>query len=338
MNISRLDFTLPKELIAQKPAHPRDAAKLLILDKKNGDIKHSTFRDITDYLLPSDVLVFNKTKVFPARIYGDKKTGGKVEVVFLNEVSPKIWEVMIGGKAKGGESVRFTGDFFGIVLPKEGDVARIKVNKNKGDVLALLEKYGETPLPPYIKRGFEGKDKSEYQTVFAEKIGSAAAPTAGLHFTKALIEKIKKKGIRAEYITLHVGLGTFAPVKTSRVEDHPIHTEYYEIDKKTADRINRAKKDGRRIIACGTTVVRCLESAMENGRIKPQKTDTDIYIYPGYNFKIIDGIVTNFHTPRSSLLALVFAFAGEKNMKRAYQIAIKAKYRFFSYGDGMLIT
>jgi S-adenosylmethionine:tRNA ribosyltransferase-isomerase len=338
MNITRLDFTLPNSLIAKHPAHPRDTARLLVLDKKTGDIKHSTFRDITDYLLPSDVLVFNKTKVFPARIYGDKKTGGKVEVVFLNEVSPKIWEVMIGGKAKGSESVRFTGDFFGIVLPKEGDVARIKVNKNKSDVLALLEKYGETPLPPYIKRGVEGKDKSEYQTVFAEKIGSAAAPTAGLHFTKALIEKIKKKGIGVEYITLHVGLGTFAPVKTSRVEDHPIHTEYYEIDKKTADRINRAKKDGRRIIACGTTVVRTLEAAGKSGKVVSQKSETGIYIYPGYNFKIIDGIVTNFHTPRSSLLALVFAFAGENNMKRAYQIAIKAKYRFFSYGDGMLIT
>lgn len=282
------------------------------------------------------MIVFNKTKVFPARIEAQKETGGKLEVLFLSAVEPKKWQVMIGGKVTEAQKIIITKKLIGIVK-KTKQATFLTVNLSKLEVFEELESYGKTPLPPYIKRTADKNDQKEYQTVFAEKIGSAAAPTASLHFTKELLKTIKDHGVQIEYVTLHVGLGTFAPVKTEKVEDHPIHSEYFEIDEPTANRINKAKADGRRIIACGTTVVRTLEAAAQTGSLVAQKTETKLFIYPGFKFQIVDGMITNFHTPKSSLLALVFAFAGKENIRNAYAHAIKNKYRFFSYGDGMLI-
>jgi len=375
MDTKKLDFNHPKGLIADRPASPRDAAKLLILDKRSGQIKHIKFSEIDQFLVPGDVLVLNETKVFAARCFGRKDTGGKVEVVFLSEEKPKVWEVLIGDKMQIGQKINFSKNFSGIVVERKKDSWMLAVDLSEKNVYKKLEKLGEMPLPPYIKRKAERKDKKDYQTVFAQKIGSAAAPTAGLHFTKRLIKKLEKKGVQIEYITLHVGLGTFAPIKTNKVEEHPIHSEYYEISREASQRLNQAKKEGRRIIACGTTVVRTLESVAsachpglarselvesdpgsilkkdsrwrlsratirggnDNYYIKSGKGQTNLFIYPGYKFKIVDGMITNFHTPRSSLLALVYAFAGEENIKKAYAEAIKKKYRFYSYGDGMLI-
>jgi S-adenosylmethionine:tRNA ribosyltransferase-isomerase len=340
MDTNRLAYKLPKKLIAQKPASPRDAARLMVLSKKNRKITDSTFREIGSFLKKGDVLVLNKTKVFSARVQARKDTGGKIEVVFLAETKPKNWEVIIGGKISAGQKIIFGENFEGVVKDKNQDSYLLEVKLSEKQLLSKLEKIGEVPLPPYIKRKAEAKDKKEYQTVFAQKVGSAAAPTAGLHFTKSLLKKLKNSGIETEYITLHVGLGTFAPIKTDKVEEHPIHSEYFEIDLNTAKRISQAKKEGRRIIACGTTAVRALESSAEILNLTcPHhvEKETKLFIYPSYKFKIVDGLITNFHTPRSSLLALVYAFAGEKKIKNSYGLAIKKKYRFFSYGDGMLI-
>lgn len=337
MRTERLDFSLPKELIAQKPVRPRDAAKLLVLNKKSGKIEHSNFHDLTKFLKKGDLLVFNSTKVFPARIMAKKETSGNLEVVFLSEISSKVWEVVIGGKAEKDTKIIFSGDLCGEIIEKKGNIAKIKFNQNSEKILRILQKEGHMPLPPYIKRKDQISDKRDYQTVFAKKIGSAAAPTAGLHFTNRLLESLKNKGVEIELIDLHVGLGTFAPIKTEKIENHPIHAEYFEISPKTAQAVNRAKKEGRRVIAVGTTVVRTLETAYRNGKIQSGSGESSLFIYPDYKFKVIDGLITNFHTPHSSLLALVFAFAGEKNIKKAYRVAIRQKYRFFSYGDGMFI-
>jgi S-adenosylmethionine:tRNA ribosyltransferase-isomerase len=281
-------------------------------------------------------LVLNQTKVFPARIFGTKESGGKVEVVFLSESKPRIWEVIIGGKVTDGQTITFSDGFLGVVRKKEG-ATFIEVAQDKFELFSILEKLGQMPLPPYMKRGATKEDKQDYQTVFAKQTGSAAAPTAGLHFTDKLLQKLQELGVQIEYVTLHVGLGTFAPVKTEVLEDHPIHSEYYEIEPDVAERLNLAKKEGRRIVACGTTVVRTLESAAQTGKIVAAKKETKLFIYPGYEFRAVDAIITNFHTPKSSLLGLVFAFAGDSNVKAAYQHAIDEKYRFFSYGDGMLV-
>jgi S-adenosylmethionine:tRNA ribosyltransferase-isomerase len=336
MTTQELDYNLPKNLIAAGPVEPRDAARMLVLNRKDGTLRDSHFFDILEYLKPGDVLVLNKTKVFPARIFGHKETGGKVEVVFLSEKAPKIWEVIIGGKVSDGQEIDFGHGFLGVVR-KEGHESLIEVEHSREAVFELLQKRGEMPLPPYMNRSALESDKVDYQTVFATEIGSAAAPTAGLHFTKRLLGELRDVGVEIEYVTLHVGLGTFAPVKTDVLEDHPIHSEYYEIDTETSGRLNSAKENGNRIIACGTTVMRTLESAAIDGEIVPQKAETKLFIYPGYDFKFVDGLITNFHTPKSSLLALVFAFAGQKETINAYQHAIDEKYRFFSYGDGMLI-
>jgi S-adenosylmethionine:tRNA ribosyltransferase-isomerase len=331
-----LDYDLPNDLIATEPVDPRDAARMLVLNRQSGATKDSHFFDILNYLKQGDVIVLNKTKVFPARIFGHKKTGGRVEVVFLSEKKPMLWEVIIGGKVADGQILDFGHNFSGIVH-KEASGLFLEVSLNKDDVFLMLEKTGQMPLPPYMNRSATESDKSDYQTVFARDLGSAAAPTAGLHFTKSLLKKIKDKGVEIECVTLHVGLGTFAPVKTEVLEDHPIHSEYFEIDNKTAGRLNEAKKRGGRIIACGTTVMRTLEAAALKGEVVPQKNETKLFIYPGYKFQFVDGLITNFHTPKSSLLALVFAFAGQKETMCAYQHSIEEKYRFFSYGDGMLI-
>ncbi len=335
MKTDDLEIKIPKRLIAKEPAYPRESARLMVVKKNIKKIEDSFFFDIDKYFKGGDVLVFNRSKVFPARAFAKTKSGKKIEILFLREESPKTWSIMIGGRTRDGERVKFNSKFKGII--KKGDQCQISVNLNKESVLKYLDKHGEMPLPPYIKRKATPKDKVEYQNIFADTLGSAAAPTAGLHFSKKLLKKINQKGVNIVYVTLHVGLGTFLSIKNERVEDHQIHSEYFEIDKKTADLINSAKKEGRRIIACGTTSLRALESATISGKLKPTKSFTDIYIYPGYQFKIIDGLITNFHTPRSTLLALVYAFGGQDLMKGAYQEAVKKNYRFFSYGDGMII-
>jgi S-adenosylmethionine:tRNA ribosyltransferase-isomerase len=333
VRIEELDYEYPKELIALDPASPRDSAKLLVFE--NNQISHSDFSHLSDFLTSNDVLVFNETKVFPARIFGEKN-GHKIEIVFLNEVSPRIWEVIVGGRLSDGENVSLPAEVEA-KIKKTNDKFLAEVGLDKNDLFSYLEKHGHTPLPPYIKRKDNQRDRKEYQTVFAHEKGSAAAPTAGLHFTNSLIKKLKAKGVQIEYITLHVGLGTFAPVRTEKVENHPIHTEYFEINPETAQKLTQAKKSGKRIIACGTTTVRALESSFGEGEVAAQKSATSLFIYPGYKFQFVDGIITNFHTPRSSLLALVYAFSGQENVRKIYQEAIEKQYRLFSYGDGMLL-
>jgi S-adenosylmethionine:tRNA ribosyltransferase-isomerase len=336
MKTTELDYELPKELIAMEPASPRESARLLVFDRKTGGTSDSQFSELSSFLKPGDLLVFNETKVFPARAYATKETGGRLEVVFLSEVQSGLWEVLIGGKVHPGQKVIFGSELVGeVVQGKEGYL--LAVNKNQPEVFELLEKIGHVPLPPYINRADKASDKSEYQTVFAKNKGSAAAPTASLHFSKKLLRSLDAAGIKTTYVTLHVGLGTFAPVKTENLEDHPIHSEYFEVGEAAAGAINQAKSEGRRIIAVGTTVVRTLESATEKGEVKPQKRTTNLFIYPGYKFQIVSGLITNFHTPKSSLLGLVYAFAGQDRVREIYQHAISQKYRFFSYGDGMII-
>jgi S-adenosylmethionine:tRNA ribosyltransferase-isomerase len=337
MKTSELDYELPKELIATEPANPRESARLMVLNRKTKEIIDSEFSELPRFLKPGDLLVFNETKVFPARVYATKETGGKIEVVFLSEKEPKIWEVLIGGKIQLGSKIFLGEDLEGTVLERGEGEFFLRVNKNREEVFKILEHIGHVPLPPYINRGDTKADKKEYQTVFAKKTGSAAAPTASLHFSKKLLCDLTDAGIETTYVTLHVGLGTFAPVKTEDLEAHPIHSEYFEITKEAAESVNRAKKEGRRVIAVGTTVVRTLEAASENGELKPQKRTTKLFICPGYKFQLIDGLITNFHTPKSSLLGLVYAFLGKEATQKAYVHAIKNKYRFFSYGDGMII-
>jgi S-adenosylmethionine:tRNA ribosyltransferase-isomerase len=333
---SQLDYDFPKRLIAKEPKKPRDAARLMVLNRKNEEIIDSSFLSLPKFLKKGDLLVFNKTKVFPARAYGQKESGGEIEILFLEETEPFLWEVMIGGRLEEGQRVIFSDKFSGVVIKKESGSAKLKTNVTPKEVLAFLEEFGHVPLPPYIRRSDTQVDREYYQTIFAEKVGSAAAPTASLHFTNRLLDKLKKEGIETAYITLHVGLGTFAPVKTEELESHPIHSEYYEISNEAANQIARAKKEGRRVIAVGTTVVRALESA-QDGVVAPQKGRTSLFITPGFEFRVIDGMITNFHTPRSSLLGLVMAFLGQEKIKKAYDYAIENEYRLFSYGDGMFI-
>lgn len=333
MKTSDLDFDLPEEKIAVKPAVPRDSAKLLILKKNETGFKESTFLHLGDYLKKGDLLVFNETKVFPARIFATKTSGGRLEVLFLEEIAPKKWEVLIGGRTKDGQKIFLSPGFEGII-EKNPQGTSLKVEKKKQEVLDFLQKNGQVPLPPYIKREATSRDREYYQTVFAKKVGSAAAPTASLHFTERLLAALQEKGVETAFVTLHVGLGTFAPVKTENLEDHNIHSENFEVSAEAAQKIAQAKKEGRRVIAVGTTVARTLESLTE---IKEKKGSTRLFITPGFQFRIIDGLITNFHTPRSSLLGLVYAFAGEQRVKHAYQFAKEHDYRFFSYGDGMLL-
>jgi S-adenosylmethionine:tRNA ribosyltransferase-isomerase len=335
MKTKELDYHLPKELIAAQPIVPRDASKLMVVGRANNKISHSVFLDLDKVLRSGDVLVFNKSKVFPARIYAKISQDKSVEVLFLKEVNSGIWEVMIGGRVANGDLLDFGNGFVGKI--RKDKYSNLITTFNKEEVFDFLNKYGQVPLPPYIKRGAVKSDKNDYQNIFATDVGSAAAPTAGLHFTKRLIKKLEKKGVQIEYVTLHVGLGTFAPIKTEEIEGHDIHSEHYEIDKNTARRLSLAKSEGRRIIACGTTSLRVLESLVQGESISGGSGNTNIYIYPGYQFKFIDGLITNFHTPKSTLLALVYAFGGQDLIRVAYQEAIDKKYRFFSYGDGMII-
>ena len=343
MKTSDFNYVLPKELIAQHPLEKRDLSRLMVLNRKSRTIENKTFKDIIDYLEPGDCLVINDTKVIPARLYGKRiatTEGSKdVEILLLKEIDKDLWETMVrpGKKIKQGTKIEF-GE--GIL---KGEVLEVLENGNRkikfeyeGIFNEILDKIGLMPLPPYIEETL--KDKDRYQTVYAKYEGSAAAPTAGLHFTDELLEKIKQKGVEIANVTLHVGIGTFRPVKEENVEEHKMHTEHFYIKDEDVEKINKAKRTGHRIIAVGTTSCRVLESiADENGYVKQIETDTGIFIYPGYKFKCIDGLITNFHLPESTLIMLVSALAGKEFVMNAYEEAVREKYRFFSFGDAMFI-
>ncbi|MFA6194647.1 MAG: tRNA preQ1(34) S-adenosylmethionine ribosyltransferase-isomerase QueA [Patescibacteria group bacterium] len=348
---SDFDYHLPSELIAQKPARPRDHSRLLLLNKESGAISHHHFFEIVDYLKEGDVLVLNNSKVFPARLLGHKvETGGAIEIFLHKKSKDAEWECLVGGRVKEGLKIQFPKNLLAATIIKNNNDGTWQVEFNlAGDKFwQAIEKVGLVPLPPYIKRDKKtASDKNNYQTVFADphKIGSAAAPTAGLHFTKILLKKIKARGVKIVTVTLHVGLGTFAPVKTELITEHKMHSEYAEISARTAKDILTAKKNGGRIIAVGTTSCRTLESAdwekfieqSERGFLEPQSFWTEIFIYPGYKFKIVDALITNFHLPKSTLLMLVSALAGKSHIDEAYYQAVLDRYRFFSYGDAMFI-
>ncbi|MCK5212196.1 tRNA preQ1(34) S-adenosylmethionine ribosyltransferase-isomerase QueA [Candidatus Parcubacteria bacterium] len=392
MRLSDFNYNLPRELIAQEPIKPRDHSRLLILDKQSGKIEHKKFYNIIDYLKKGDVLVMNNSKVFPARLIGKRKeSGGKVEVFLLRSLSPRpplldkrggekkceeVWQCLVGGRrVRAGLQIEFDKNLEGELKKDNKDSTwEIEFNLSNKEMMKVVEKIGQTPLPPYIKRikneelynapgvKINNNDKNNYQTVYADekKIGSVAAPTAGFHFTPELLRKIKAKGVQIEYITLHVGLGTFAPVKTDDISKHKMHAEFVEIDKDVLKRIIKAKKEKQRIIAVGTTSVRTLEAVFRkitnyklqiikcplgtnkfqiaNSKNQTFQEFVNIFIYPGYKFKIVDAMITNFHLPKSTLLMLVSAMACKDNIDKAYKEAIKKKYRFYSYGDAMFIS
>lgn len=334
-------YDLPPELIAQTPLTDRTASRLMMLNKDTGHIEHKHFYDVIDNLNSGDCLVMNNTRVIPARLYGTKEgSGGKIEFLLLKRLELDKWEVILkpGKKAKVGSRFEFGGGLLKAeVLEIIDDGNRIVQFEYDGVWEELLDKLGEMPLPPYIKEKLT--DRERYQTVYSKIEGSAAAPTAGLHFTNDLLNKIEAKGVTLVYLTLHVGLGTFRPVSVENVEDHLMHSEYYQIDKEAADKINNTRQNGGRVIAVGTTSVRTLETVAEqDGTINPSSGNTSIFIYPGYKFKAIDGLITNFHLPESTLLMLVSALAGKENIMNAYKCAVEEKYRFFSFGDAMFIV
>ena len=340
MKVSDFYFELPEELIAQYPLEKRDSSRLMVLDKKTGEIEHRKFHDILEYLNEGDTLVLNNTRVLPARLIGEKEeTGGKIEFLLLKRIEGDKWECLAkpGRKAKVGTVFTFgEGKLKAIVreIGEEGN--RIIEFKYDGIFEQVLDELGQMPLPPYIHEKLE--DKERYQTVYSKEKGSAAAPTAGLHFTEDLLKEIKDKGVNIAYLTLHVGLGTFRPVKVDDVNNHVMHSEYYHLDKENAELINKTKEAGKRVITVGTTSSRTLETiGDENGRVREQSGWTDIFIYPGYKFKIVDNLITNFHLPESTLIMLVSALAGQDNIMNAYNTAVKEKYRFFSFGDSMFI-
>lgn len=340
MNVKDYDYDLPEELIAQDPLEDRSSSRLMVLDRQTGDVEHRHFTDILEYLHPGDCLVINNTKVIPARLFGVKEdTQAKIEVLLLKRKENDIWETLVkpGKKAKPGTKLVF-GD--GLLTAEVVDVVeegnRLIQFHYDGIFEEILDQLGQMPLPPYITHQL--KDKNRYQTVYAKYDGSAAAPTAGLHFTKELLQKVKDMGVDIAEVTLHVGLGTFRPVKVDNVLDHHMHSEFYMVSQEAADKINRAKESGHRVIAVGTTSTRTLEAAAdENGRLHETSGWTEIFIYPGYQFKVIDALITNFHLPQSTLVMLVSALAGREHVLHAYEIAVKERYRFFSFGDAMII-
>ena len=340
MDVKDFDYDLPEELIAQDPLEDRSSSRLMVLDKKTGEVHHKHFTDILEYLHPGDCLVINNTKVIPARLFGTKEgTQAKIEVLLLKRKENDIWETLVkpGKKAKPGTRIIFgdgllTGEVIDVV--EEGN--RLIQFHYEGIFEEILDQLGQMPLPPYITHQL--KDKNRYQTVYAKYDGSAAAPTAGLHFTEELLQKVKDMGVEIAEVTLHVGLGTFRPVKVENVLDHHMHSEFYMVSQEAADKINAAKDRGNRVIAVGTTSTRTLEAASdEKGRLRETSGWTDIFIYPGYQFKVIDALITNFHLPQSTLVMLVSALAGREQVLNAYRIAVQEKYRFFSFGDAMLI-
>ena len=332
-------FDLPPELIAQTPLRERDASRLLCLDKNTGAIRHGQFRELPDLLREGDCLVMNDSRVIPARLFGTRPSGGSVEVVLLRDLGGNEWECLTrpGRKTPPGTTLSFgDGELTATVTRAEADGNKVLAFQYQGIFLEVLDRLGQMPLPPYIKEKLE--DKERYQTVYAKDPGSAAAPTAGLHFTPELLESIRDRGVRLCYVTLHVGLGTFRPVKEDNIEEHPMHSEYCIVPKETAEAVNETRSGGGRVIAVGTTSCRTLESfAREDGVLLPGSRWTDIFIYPGYRFRTIDALITNFHLPESTLIMLVSALAGRENVLRAYREAVNEKYRFFSFGDAMFI-
>lgn len=333
-------FELPEELIAQDPLEDRSSSRLLVLDRDTGAVSHHVFREIEQFLMPGDCLVLNDTKVMPARLYGERAdTGGRVEVLLLKRKGNDIWETLVrpGRKCRPGVRLTFGGGLLQaevLEMVEEGN--RLLRFSYEGIFEEILDRLGEMPLPPYITHKLS--DKNRYQTVYARYEGSAAAPTAGLHFTAELLDSIAKKGVHVVFVTLHVGLGTFRPVKEENVLEHHMHSEVYNVPEETAERINRTKETGGRVICVGTTACRTLESAAdESGRVQACSGDTDIFIYPGYRFKVLDALITNFHLPESTLVMLVSALAGRENVLNAYAEAVREKYRFFSFGDAMLV-
>ena len=340
MKTSDFFYELPEELIAQDPLEDRTASRLLVLDRKTDKLEHKIFGDVINYLNPGDCLVINNTRVIPARLIGEKEgTGGKVEILLLKRRENDIWESLVkpGKKLRPGARVIFgDGRLKAEILEMAEEGNRLVKFYYEGIFEEILDSLGEMPLPPYITHKLE--DKEMYQTVYAKFDGSAAAPTAGLHFTNELLEKIRQKGIRIASVTLHVGLGTFRPVKVEDVNNHHMHTEWYEVNNEAADIINETKKNGGRVICVGTTSCRTIESvADENGLMSAKTGETDIFIYPGYKFKVMDGLITNFHLPESTLVMLVSAFAGKERVLSAYETAVKERYRFFSFGDAMIL-
>ncbi|NPB06932.1 MAG: tRNA preQ1(34) S-adenosylmethionine ribosyltransferase-isomerase QueA [Aquificae bacterium] len=333
MKVSEFDYELPEELIAKYPAVPRHSARLMVLNRKDQSVKHDTFINLPKYLNEGDLLVFNDTKVLPARLYGRKPTGGKVELLLTDYHKPDEWDALLKGKGiKEGLEIKVGPDFSVKVLKHlEGGKFRVKLLGD--DPAALLDRYGKIPIPPYLRREEEPIDREYYQTVFAREKGAVAAPTASLHFSNELLDELRKKGIETAFITLHVSYGTFKPVKTEKVEEHRVDPEFVRVPKETVQKILETKERGRRVVAVGTTVVRALETKP----YEPFEGWTDLFIYPGFKFKVVDALITNFHLPRSSLLFLVAAFAGKEFILSAYREAVKRRYRFYSYGDGMLI-
>lgn len=338
MLVTDFDYDLPQELIAQHPMEPRDHSRLLVVDKKTGEIEHKHFYDLVNYLKPGDVLVFNDTRVIPARLHGTKDTGAHVEVFLLTRRDATDWEVLVrpGKKLQVGAKINFSDELSCEVIEHTDFGGRVVRFKYDGIFEEILDRLGETPLPPYITAPLE--DKERYQTVYNRERGSAAAPTAGLHFTKELLQKIKDIGCEEVFITLHVGLGTFRPVSEAKIEDHKMHKEFYTVSQEAADAVNKAKAEGRRIIAVGTTAVRTLEAAGADGQLHAGSSWTNIFIYPGYKFRLVDDLVTNFHLPQSTLLMLVSTLSTREIMLQTYKKAVEEKYRFFSFGDAMFIT
>lgn len=348
MHINDFDYELPEDLIAQKPADKRDASRLLVVHRETGETEHKHFYDILEYLNEGDCLVLNNSKVLPARLYGIKEgTGAKVEFLLIKRIDGDRWETMVrpGKRLKPGDSVMFSEDplLKADIIDYGNDGTRIVEFSYDGIFMERLEEIGSMPLPPYIERQSENEDRDRYQTVYCREEGSVAAPTAGLHFTEELLEKARAKGVELAYVTLHVGIGTFRPVKCENIEDHSMHFEEYHIDEKTAEIINRAKAEGRRVISVGTTSTRTVESAAyfdeekDCWQVRSGENSTGIFIYPGYEFRIIDSLITNFHLPKSTLLMLISALYDREKILEVYQEAIREKYRFFSYGDAMFI-
>ncbi|MDQ7037652.1 MAG: tRNA preQ1(34) S-adenosylmethionine ribosyltransferase-isomerase QueA [Aquificota bacterium] len=333
MRVEDFDYHLPEELIAKYPAVPRHSARLMVLSRKDRSIRHDVFWNLPDYLEEGDLLVFNDTKVLPARLHGRKPTGGKVEVLLTDYIRPDLWKALVGGKKiRPGLIVEVSRDLSIEVLDHiEGGMFLVRILGD--DPLKLIDRYGKIPIPPYLSRDEEEIDRVYYQTVFAKEEGSVAAPTASLHFSEELIDKLKNSGIRMTFITLHISYGTFKPVKAEDVREHRVDPEYVKVPKEAVEEIKRTKEMGRRVVAVGTTVVRALETRP----FEPYEGWTDLYIYPPFKFRVVDALITNFHLPRSSLLVLVCAFGGRDFILEAYEEAVRRRYRFYSYGDGMLI-
>ncbi len=342
MKVSLFDYHLPEKLIAQYPLPRRDSSRLMVLDRHTRSIQHTKFPQLTEFLSSGDLVVLNNTRVIPARLIGRKEgASGKIEVLLLSPKAEGLWEALVkrSSRVKPGTKIIFgDGRLVAEVLEKTESQGRLIRFEHNGDLRKLLDEFGQPPLPPYIKRAVEDSDRDRYQTIYAKRDGAAAAPTAGLHFTEAVLARIRAKNINIVELTLHVGLGTFQPVRAEDVEEHHLHNEEFEIDQEAAQQINETRMSGRKVVAVGTTSVRAIESSVDtNGHILPRSGSTHIFIYPGYKFRIVDALVTNFHLPRSTLLMLVSAFAGREFIMEAYNEAVKREYRFYSYGDSMLI-